>query len=617
MSDLTYSWKYYAFNMLFGNWANGHYAKGARFTGDLKGPVEDITLEADYRANAGSELGSAVTLSYRFVSGAPSNSDINEYESIKDDDYVSAPISDELKAKALDVFAEVSSLVNVTFRAAAEGEVANINIFQTTSGGGMSAPLTGPNDITYLRIGIANATDDTKGDLSTAFYLDQWHDTFRHELGHTLGLSHPENYHNGSWPDAPFDPSSNGIGPTESTAQFTTMSYVGHAQFTDKFGNALFIVNHGTGGTYTEESYGIFDIKTLQFLYGANTAPTAGDDTYIFRAEDASIQSVYDSGGNDTIDVSNQLIGAVVNLNEASFSSIGLVHTYKPQDVLFENNIGIAWDTVIENAVGSKYADKLVGNQVANRISGGDGDDILVGAGDSDTLEGGSGNDKLWAGPSDDAADYMDGGLGDDQLGGGAGNDTLLGGADNDRLFGGLGDDVLEGGAGVDQLFGGQGADQIVAGAGSDLLYGGAGDDADTLDGGSGADTIFAGKGDDSVSGGDGADLLYSGGGRDVVSGGAGSDTLWGGAGDDSFNGGTGADVFAFVSGNGHDIVEDFTRGEDLLDLAAFDVKDLVSIAVDASQAGQAGTLLTLDEVTSVFLVGLQASEITNDMMTG
>jgi Ca2+-binding RTX toxin-like protein len=69
-----------------------------------------------------------------------------------------------------------------------------------------------------------------------------------------------------------------------------------------------------------------------------------------------------------------------------------------------------------------------------------------------------------------DGNDDMDGEGGDDLLFGNGGNDTLLGGAGNDHLFGGAGNDVLDGGAGDDVLDGGPGNDRLIGGAGNDVF---------------------------------------------------------------------------------------------------------------------------------------------------
>jgi Ca2+-binding RTX toxin-like protein len=66
--------------------------------------------------------------------------------------------------------------------------------------------------------------------------------------------------------------------------------------------------------------------------------------------------------------------------------------------------------------------------------------------------------------------DEMDGQGGDDLLFGNGGNDRMLGGAGNDRLSGGAGNDVLDGGAGDDVLDGGPGNDRLIGGAGKDVF---------------------------------------------------------------------------------------------------------------------------------------------------
>ena len=44
MSDLTYSWKFYVYNLLF----------DAKHEGDLKGDANQLTLDTNVRANMGS-----------------------------------------------------------------------------------------------------------------------------------------------------------------------------------------------------------------------------------------------------------------------------------------------------------------------------------------------------------------------------------------------------------------------------------------------------------------------------------------------------------------------------------------------------------------------------------
>jgi Ca2+-binding RTX toxin-like protein len=61
-------------------------------------------------------------------------------------------------------------------------------------------------------------------------------------------------------------------------------------------------------------------------------------------------------------------------------------------------------------------------------------------------------------------------------------NDNLVGTSYNDDLFGGLGNDTLLGAGGNDSLFGEQGDDRLSGGDGNDTLYGGAGKDQFVLE---------------------------------------------------------------------------------------------------------------------------------------
>ena len=100
---------------------------------------------------------------------------------------------------------------------------------------------------------------------------------------------------------------------------------------------------------------------------------------------------------------------------------------------------------------------------------------------------------------------------------------------------------------------------------GHDFLYGVATND--NLLGHGGNDYLYGSDGNDTLEGGSGADRLM---------GGADSDRLIGGSGRDWLNGGSGADIFIFrnlsdSSLAASDIIEDFTRGIDKIDLSAID----------------------------------------------
>ena len=68
----------------------------------------------------------------------------------------------------------------------------------------------------------------------------------------------------------------------------------------------------------------LYDIAAIQYLYGANTNTRSGNDTYTFDADKPFIKTIWDGGGTDTIDASNQQYQAIIDLREGHFSSIGL-----------------------------------------------------------------------------------------------------------------------------------------------------------------------------------------------------------------------------------------------------------------------------------------------------
>lgn len=98
---------------------------------------------------------------------------------------------------------------------------------------------------------------------------------------------------------------------------------------------------------------------------------------------------------------------------------------------------------------------------------------------------------------------------------------------------------------------------------GADTVFGKAG--RDVLRGGADMDKLFGGAGADRLSGNHGNDRLAGNGGRDWLDGGRGSDILIGGNGDD---------VFVFTPGSSRigqhrDVVRDFGKGADRIDLSA------------------------------------------------
>ena len=112
------------------------------------------------------------------------------------------------------------------------------------------------------------------------------------------------------------------------------------------------------------------------------------------------------------------------------------------------------------------------------------------------------------------------------------------------------------------RITGNASANTINGGKGIDTIYGGAGNDS--ILGNSGNDKLFGDNGNDTLRGGAGNDSLTGGAGNDKLFGDAGNDTLNGGKGNDTLTGGAGADVFIYASGDGNDVITDYTAQDKL-----------------------------------------------------
>jgi hypothetical protein len=124
------------------------------------------------------------------------------------------------------------------------------------------------------------------------------------------------------------------------------------------------------------------------------------------------------------------------------------------------------------------------------------------------------------------------------------------------QLVGDTGKNIVVGDKLAQTIALGQGADEGHGGAAGDLLYGGK--DNDLLFGNQENDNLFGDLGNDSLYGGQGDDLL---------DGGEGDDHLFGDVGNDILIGGKGRDRFYIAANTGVDIINDFTLGEDQIQL--------------------------------------------------
>ncbi len=198
-------------------------------------------------------------------------------------------------------------------------------------------------------------------------------------------------------------------------------------------------------------------------------------------------------------------------------------------------------------------------------------------------IQGGSGSEVIYDWAGEDI--YVTGG-GADLIVDVGGNTAVDAGGGDDVVFLWDGHDVVKAGSGHDEVFTNGGVDHVSAGTGNDYVDLGEGDDAAW--GENGHDTLIGGEGADFLQGDGGNDVLDGGTGADDLRGGAGLDRLTGGADDDLLSGGAGADIFVFGAATGNDIITDFQRNADdiELDIAATGLANFGDVQAAATQIG-------------------------------
>ncbi len=229
--------------------------------------------------------------------------------------------------------------------------------------------------------------------------------TYVHEEGHAFGLDHMGNYNGmGNWTPSSY----------QDSTVFSIMSYFGPnwgSGATNGEGLVAWADWVGADGKlYAPQTPMINDIMAIQSQYGVETTTRTGNTIYGFHCNvtgtaaqlyDFSVNknpilALFDSTGNDTLDLSGWSSNSIISLVPGSFSSCNSM----------TNNISIAYTCDIENAVGGSGADQITGNSLANQLDGGAGADVLNGGNGDDVLIAGAGNDKLDGGAGNDQVNF-------------------------------------------------------------------------------------------------------------------------------------------------------------------------------------------------------------------
>lgn len=146
----------------------------------------------------------------------------------------------------------------------------------------------------------------------------------------------------------------------------------------------------------------LYEILEIQSRYGVNNNYQTGNNLYDFDETLPEVITIWDAGGTDTISFENVNItsgdgySAMIDLRDGASSYLYDPNFPDTDNINFFHfgRITIAFNAVIENAIGSDGDDYLIGNNFDNDMMGGLGNDVMIGGAGDDFMNGGLGDDR-------------------------------------------------------------------------------------------------------------------------------------------------------------------------------------------------------------------------------
>ena len=236
--------------------------------------------------------------------------------------------------------------------------------------------------------GSSGLSNDASLDSSTFGFH-----TLMHEFGHSLGLSHPH--------------SSISRGVTTLTADYSALTSIGFAKLGFQIKSPLdmnkeyfSIMSYDDQAPVSEvntfaQTPMILDVIALQTAYGEGGGTSGAGNDVITPGGDGGVNSYrtyFDTGGADTVNLSNYLGGAYLHMGTTitgASHQVGVSMSSADRNAVVNFNlspVSLRWFYgEYENATGSAAADTIVGNALNNTIDGRGGNDVIDGGAGTDT----------------------------------------------------------------------------------------------------------------------------------------------------------------------------------------------------------------------------------------